>query len=461
MTYFRFGEWRPDADDQDGEHLTVARNVVPAEGSYRRLSQFVRASTVPLSGTALAAKALYQPGDDTVVFAGTGSTLFRAVDREFVPATIGYSSTAWDFAQFGSNALAVSPEEGLLSASIASGSFSTVANAPGARFVARFGDFVVLGGITGSPQRIQWGGFNSLTFPSGGTDVATQADFQDLPTEYGAVMGLAPGQFPTVFQERAISRLTYVGPPTIFNIDTFPIQKGNIARGATAQVFGLTFFIGQDGPNVWDGQSARPIANGRFRRYWRDTATQEDAATAQAAIDFRHNAVIWQWSGGGIVYSWEQDRGAEFSPGVSYPVLLSAPISEAEGDPSTHPSWGEGLTEAGALDSSGYFGMFSSSTAFEATFETADIAVARNRRALVTEVWPDVDAANAYVTLGARDQKASDPLVYGAEDQVNANGMAEFLSDARFHRVRLRMPAGEAWTHAKGLEVTAQPTGAF
>lgn len=457
MAYLPFGEWRPDADDQDGDYLTVARNVIPAEGSYRPVGQFVIAGNVPMDETALAGKVMADPGSRPIIHAGSANSLYRSVNRVWQKINTGFTSSAWDFEQWGDEVLAISPEEGLYHADIGSGVYAKETAAPTGRHIWRVGDFVMIGAADGVAFRIQWSGFNDRT--AWGSDPATQADFQDLPAEYGQVTGGIGGQYPTVFQERAISRLTYVGPPTIFNIDTLPVQKGNIARDAIAEVAGQAFFIAQDGPNIWDGQGARPIANGRFRRWWRDSVAETEIATARVCIDYRHNVVKWLWNSGGLIYAWDQDRASEFSPGASFPVLLTAPRSEAIGDTVLHPSWAEGLQEAGAINSDGYFGTFSSSSAYEATIETTDRAFGRNRRSTVREIWPDVDGSTSYVTLGSRALRASDTLTYGGEVKTNDFGMAPFLSDARFHRARLRMPAGSMWTHAKGLEVIARPTG--
>ena len=85
--------------------------------------------------------------------------------------------------------------------------------------MAQVRDFVMLGSLTeGSTEyqyRVRWSGFNDstdwTTDPGG-----TQADFQDLEAQYGEVMAIVGGEYATIFQQRAITRLTYVGPPAIF-----------------------------------------------------------------------------------------------------------------------------------------------------------------------------------------------------------------------------------------------------
>src|SRR5690606_34865909 len=72
-------------------------------------------------------------------------------------------------------------------------SFATLAGGPPRAVTgARVRDFLVLGNIYSSdgykPHRIQWSGFNNIE--SWGSVSATQADFQDLPNEQGAVTGI-------------------------------------------------------------------------------------------------------------------------------------------------------------------------------------------------------------------------------------------------------------------------------
>lgn len=444
-----FGAWTPDRDDQSDAGLTVARNVVPSEGRYRPFPRFVPTG---LRGGGLAAKAGHAPGDGPRIFSASASEIYR----DGVSIADGLSSTAWDFAQWGGEMLAASPEEGLHHAGIASGRMARESAAPPARLIARFGDFVMLGNVDGSPSRIHWSGINDRS--AWDPDPVTQAGFQDLPVEHGAVTGLAWGEYPTVFQERAISRIAQVGPPLTFAIDTLPVEKGCIAPGSLAQVAGATFFIAQDGPNIWNGQGARPIGEGRFRRWWREHVTPAQAATARTAVDWEQGVILWQWNGGGLVYSWAEDRAAEFAPGEDFPVMLGAPLSVDHAADGERPSWGDGLASAAAVDGGGRFGTFSGEP-YEGVMETGEIAPAADRRAYVSEVWPDVDAASAFIALGSRSRRQSDALTYGPEATVNAHGMAPVRSDARWHRVRLRIPAGERWTHAKGVEVTARATG--
>lgn len=452
-----FGPWTPDRDDQGGAGLVVARNAVPAEGRYRPFLSFAAAHVSGgISGTPLAGFATHVAGGNNALFVGTSGGFFRSTDRSFAPVFSGLSASSVEFAQWGDEILAITPEDGLYYGDIGSGTMTKETSAPRARHVSAFGDFVMLGAVDGAESTIRWSGINDRT--AWDADPLTQSGAQELPVSYGAVTGIAWGQYPTVFQERAISRVTYIGPPLIFQIDTLPVEKGCIARGSLARVAGSVFFIGQDGPNIWNGQMAQPLGEAAFRRWWRDSVTPEQAATARVAVDWSQSCVVWQWEGGGLVYSWVEKRATEFVPGEDFPVMISAPDSEQSGGAAIHPAWSDGLYSAGAINSDGFFGTFSG-TPYEATFETADIAVAADQRAFVSEVWPDTDANDVRLTLGARDQRASNSLTFGTEQAVNVHGFSEFASDARFHRVRLRIPAGESWTHTKGVAVTGRPTG--
>jgi len=111
----------------------------------------------------------------------------------------------------------------------------------------------------------------------------------------------------------------------------------------------------------------------------------------------------------------------------------------------------------GVIDSALKLAFFEGDT-LEATMETGDRQLAPGRRALATGVRPLVDTSSAVARIGKREREA-DPRVWDAEMTMQTSGVCPGRSGGRFHRFRVRIPAGTTWTHASGVEVTAQPQG--
>jgi hypothetical protein len=115
------------------------------------------------------------------------------------------------------------------------------------------------------PQRVWWPAIDDPTnWPTPGTSAAAavQSDYQDLVGDAGWVQGIV-GNLGTadgaVFQERAVIRMQYVGPPAIFAFSTAEGVRGTPAPGSLVQVGNLVYYLGEDGFYVFDGSQSMPI----------------------------------------------------------------------------------------------------------------------------------------------------------------------------------------------------------
>jgi hypothetical protein len=99
----------------------------------------------------------------------------------------------WRFTQFGTLAIAVNGVDSPQKFDLASGTnFADLAGTPPVgTFIATVREFVVMGKIGSTPQRLQWSGSNNGE--SWGVSLATQADLQDLP-DGGNITGLIGGE---------------------------------------------------------------------------------------------------------------------------------------------------------------------------------------------------------------------------------------------------------------------------
>ena len=127
-------------------------------------------------------------------------------------------------------------------------------------------DFAVIGGLVTNRYAIRWSALGDATdFPQPATDDARakQAGQQSFPTEFGWVTGLAGNDFYMyVFQERAISKSTYVGGDVVWSFDTFEEDRGCVRMGRLAQIDDKVFFQSDRGYHVVENDQIADIGYG-------------------------------------------------------------------------------------------------------------------------------------------------------------------------------------------------------
>ena len=117
---------------------------------------------------------------------------------------------------------------------------------PIGRCVGRINNFIVVGALTSNRQAVQWCDIGDpSTWSTPGTDAAraAQAGLQSHPPEYGPVTAIGSGDFfGYVFQERAITKVQYVGGDVVFAFNTFEEDRGCVRAGRMEQVDDKYFF---------------------------------------------------------------------------------------------------------------------------------------------------------------------------------------------------------------------------
>ena len=128
-------------------------------------------------------------------------------------------------------------------------------------------DFVVIGGLDTDEYAIRWSAIGDPTdWPSPATDDARskQSGQQTFPTEHGWVTGIAGHDFyGYVFQERAITKMTYVGGDVVFNFDTFEEDRGCQRAGRLVSVDDKVFFESDRGYHLLENDQIADIGFGK------------------------------------------------------------------------------------------------------------------------------------------------------------------------------------------------------
>ena len=475
------GPWLPDQTALQPGAASIAKNVIPAQGSYRPFRAFMNTATAltkrpqgAFSARSNASQQIFNfVGDETSLSqlneAGTAwSDVTRLASAYSTP-----SDGAWSFSQFGDYVIACNGSDDNQYFELgASTEFDDLAGSPPiAKYSAVVRDFVVLAGLDGAQNRIHWSGINAPNdyVPS----VTTMSDFQDFP-DGGRVTGLAGGDVGIVFCERAIYRMAFEGPPLIFRFDKIAMSLGCRAPRSIASYEGLTFFLSYAGLYMIRGASElTPIGSEKVDRWLFDRIDLGAIDRVTATIDPENKTYLMGFVSQGssepdtiLIYHWPTGKfsyvekkhailySASRQEGVSIDGLdaVAATIDEL---PFTLDSLfysGVGQVSLAAFDSSYRMGFFDGD-AMEATVETGFAQLVEGRKAMLRGLRSIVEGAfySPSVIIRSRNLMHETPNESVASTST-ASGFCNTRVTSRYHSARLVVPQGAEWSHLLGID---------
>ena len=148
-----------------------------------------------------------------------------------------------------------------------SGATDTVLPAmPAGRCIATVRDFVIVGSLSDDNFKIQWcaiGDGSDWPVPNTDDARAKQAGAQSFNPKFGYVTDIAGNDFyGYVFQERAITKMTYVGGDTVFSFDTFEEERGCQRTGMLSQIDDMVIFKSSKGHHILQNDQIADIGFG-------------------------------------------------------------------------------------------------------------------------------------------------------------------------------------------------------
>lgn len=508
-----FGEFLPDNPDFQNPGCLKAENVIPiAGGAY---APFRSAGTAAGTGiNACRGAALYERSTgDTITVGGSSDRLWVDVAgtvTETLVTDIG--DNYWQFQRLGSRVLAVAPNNDMyqLADLNSDTAWTVVSDAPTrAEVIGEVGSRLIVGNLVSNPYGFEWSALNDpLTWTATTTNYNGSAE---VDQNYGEITGIAGDRFPAIFQKFAVSRITRVGPPAVFQVDRIEEARGCIAPQSIATVGHLTYFLAHDGFAVTNGAEVRLIGSNRVNRYFLEDVSDNDRFRTHAAIDWANECVVWAYyrqGGSGfeglMIYSWAQNRWSTAVVDVDWLVSSAVAGVTLDGLDALYGSldsipvsldaaqWQAGQrrlsayipvkTELGILlyngltpvilDNSGTKVIFTDpdlvlttlkafdGTTLEATFETSELQVQPGKRTFINRVYPIVEntAENTQAAVTTRNIKGGD-LVTSARGTVNDAGYCPVRADGRYARVQLTIPAAAEWRKAQGVQVGIRRSG--
>ena len=206
-----FAAWEPDKAKISGA-VREAKGVISSAGRYVPLLDLTAYhANARMPDTCIGAGSFYSASNAIKIMLASASSIYHLVNR--VPVDIsksgGYTASrdwVWDFEQFGDYVVAVgrgvAPQVYQLGVSSLFGDLP--GSPPQADCVFRVKNQLVLG----SGRTLSWSAFNDITTWT--PDTALQSGTTDLDQNGGRIVAGVGGELGMVFQERSISRMTYV-----------------------------------------------------------------------------------------------------------------------------------------------------------------------------------------------------------------------------------------------------------
>lgn len=286
---------------------------------------------------------------------------------------------------------------------------------------------------------------------------------------------IAGGQFwGLIFQKRSITRFTYVGGSTVFQIDNFERSRGCWAPQSHVQIGNLSYFIAHDGIYVTDGQQVKPIGDGKVDRWLTDRLNQGEIESVTAGVDWPNKCIYWAFPTVSsapdtiLIYSlsrnrftWaDQDSQLLFSSYSEAVTLegLDAIYSSLEsiGVSLDSPLWQGGVpTIMGFMNSRLCTFSGSSQTA---VFETSERDENPFGRIFVRGVRPTITGNPTMVTvaIASRDTQDNASRTFGADaTRTTRTGVCDFRTQGRFISSRLTVAGGFERAIGLGFDVEA------
>ena len=485
-----FAPWEPDRSTFSPTGGQEALNVIAAEDGYGPFPAFAYQASA-LTARVQGAAAYRQATNTIFNFAGDVTKLYKAASDGLSFADVSRSSGVayatpsdgwWNFTQFGDYVIAVNQADAtqyfLMGTST---KFEPLAGSPPrAAFCTTVRDFVVLARLSTDYNALQW---SAIQDPTDWTaSVVTLSDSQSF-AEGGIVMGIVGGEFGIVFQERAIQRMVFEGPPYAFRFDKIVTDHGCRVERSIASYQDLVFYLGTNGFGmIQGGTSVVPIGDNKVDKWIEANLDQSKRDRCSAAIDPLRKVYMFSFptaaTGGNpdtiLIYHWPTGKWtrARIDHEFIYSALVQSGVtidglasfsSTIDAIPYVvdSPFWsGSGRLFLAGFDTSHRQGSFSGAS-LEAIAETPDIQFTQGRKTLLRSVRPMIEGSSVTPRLTVKSRnRLQDSITTSSESTTNSDGLTPVRVNARYHRLRWRIPASDTWTLFTGIDdVTASPMG--
>ncbi len=479
-------EYRPDVADLNTSFTDEILNVLCADGSYIPAPAFA-ALTSALGEKPLGGISVRHLSGDISFFAGSATKLWKLNNTTLAWDDVSQALTTyaasddapWSFAAFGNFIIAVNQNDDpqVLQVGVDTVFRDLGGSPPRAGIVRIWGDFVALMKLTSNPNRAQWSGLNDCEFWTPGTN---NSDYQDFP-DGGEVQGSSEATNPIIFLASSIQRATFVPG----SVEVFTFQKIHDKRGAKSPYSiatrGAFAFYADEGGffQISPDGGITPIGFEKLDRTVFRRLNVSAISKIYGAVDPFFSRVYWaiDYTGSGVydqmlVYDWNIGRWTPIEIDALFilPMVtagytlegLDAVSSSIDALPFSLDSkaWQGGAPFLAGFDTDYRLGAFSGDP-LEATVTTPEVGETSGQIMRTNNTAAIVDTDQVFISVGVRFRRTqTEPITWLPEQSPSYNtGRIRKRSRARFHRFKMRIPAGETWHHIKGIDVNLNPAG--
>ncbi len=481
-------EWLPDQPPMDSPGSEEIKNCYPIARGYKPIQALVEISTNALALRAKGYYATKASDGATLTYAGDGENLYNysLVTFTEINRTVGGAYTEqdetsyWEFVQFGDRVIATCIENNpqYYDLTISTHFEDLPGSPPRARHVGVVRDFVVLANTNILPSEVHWSGVNDS---EGWTLLENQCDKQTLQ-DGGWIQGVVGGEVGYLIQERQIVKMTYVGPPVIFQFDVIEAGYGCSSPYSICRIHATAFYRGHDGFYMLDlvSGNSKAIGSEKVDAWFKANANGAYRKHVRGAVDPGKKLVWWSFHSNNsagiypdhvIGFHWELGRWfhAEFDH-----ELLTAAYTEAitldeidaffpdiDECPISLDSdyWMGGLPQLRAFSTDHYLALFEGDN-LEATVQTPEGEAVQGRRSMITVARPLSDTSEATLAVMSRERLADD-TTSTIDGIMETNGDVSIMSSGRYHRAQVVIPSGADWTYIQGVDFEAVDDGAI
>lgn len=484
MAVVKLAPFAPDIASVDASVSSVATNVLPRADGYGPCLSPAPIS-LALPADCRGAIEVNSPGFGfPVYFAGTGTKLYK-----FNLGTSGWDDVSkpgatysvppgdyWSFAVYGARlvAVALGARPQAINIDIGKAFGDLGGSPPRARHCGVVGEFLVLAGLASDPNAVQWSDLGNIDSWPLGLANGNEGDIQLFP-DGGAVTGFAGGEFGIVFQERTIRRMVFVPNSTeVFDFSILEENRGAVAPWSLTKVGPRVFFLDRDGFYVFTGGASSTIGAERVNRFFFDRADPNAVASTVVIRDATGPRVLFAYRSKTasasdptlldqvLLYDWLLDRWTYIDLPVRFGLVAATPAISIDNIPGSlddpgqkpldDPSYAGGAPALGLVTLDNRLALLNG-PALEALVETPDAMLSRPDRAFVRGLRLDSDADDWRAQVGTRETtRQADAVRYRPETAPNFERFAPCRASGRYHRARIRIPAGAAWSYASGVE---------
>ena len=246
----------------------------------------------------------------------------------------------------------------------------------------------------------------------------------------------------------------------------------------------MYIFLSEDGFYVTDGNSSKPIGNGKVDRFFQGDLKRDLRERVRASVDQENKLVCWSYpSRTGLTASTQNDKILVFhyetgrwsvveidhelmfqnlSEGKTLEQLDDFPASGTNNIEQISVSFDDagfsgGLTSFGVFNTSHFLGQFNGNT-LACELGTGETEIFPQSRSLLTHVRPIIDTDNATGSISFRN-RVSDTASNSGQTSMHSTGTIPFHRSARYFKINIQVPASTTWSDAQGLDIEAIKEG--